>query len=152
MTDIQKLRASITPKDNFADIPKRLDRLFPQIITEMDNEDRIILFQDIEKDLEPYITLESIESPKQLYDYFFQNRNETIIIKADILTKRKNYLNILEGAVGSNPDSCDLWPIYYPNHKSFTFIGRLIILTKMKKDELRANPKYKSILRDSILV
>ena len=64
--------------------------------------------------------------------------------------KRKNYIDILEGAFCSSPDSCMLWQVNYKGEKSFKFHGRIIICTQLTREEIKKTDKLKYIARDGM--
>ncbi len=57
------------------------------------------------------------------------------------LKGEKNYLNIVQGAVCSSPDSGELWTLTYLDEKPFVFKGELILCTIKTKDEINAKKK-----------
>ncbi len=142
----------MTKRDQFKNIVNILDRLNPFIITEIDIEGNSMFLKQALATLEPYTVLEKIESPKQLFDFILENKGETILIKEDILAKRKNYLDIVQGAICSSPDSMALWSVNYRNEKSFVFKGKLILCTSKTKEEIMANKKFKMFVRDCRII
>jgi len=129
------------------------DRLSPIIITEIQKIEQQILKNEITARLEDCIFIDEIQSPKKLYQIFLENNTKTIIFqKEDVLQKRKNYIDILEGAFCSSPDSCMLWQVNYDGEKSFKFKGRIIICTELTREEIKKNEKLKYIARDGLIL
>ena len=64
----------------------------------------------------------------------------------------KNYIDILEGAFCSSPNSGDVWKVNYDGEKSFKFHGRIIICTELTKEEVKINDKLKYIARDGMKI
>lgn len=137
-----------TKVESFESMLLLLGRLFPYIITEIDKPENLSLFQKTLKSLEPYAMLENISSPKQLFDFLKEHHEDLVVIRDDVFSKRKNYLDIVQGAVCSSPDSCGLWTVYYLNKKSFVFKGEIILCTNKTQQEIKAEKKLKYFARD----
>lgn len=135
----------------FNNLKLHLGRLAPYVITEIHKTENDSLFQKTLPLLEPYITLEQIESPKFLFDFIKQHQNDLIIVTADIFSMRKNYIDVIEGAVCSSPDSMALWPVRYQN-KEFTFKGKLILCTMKTKQEIKSDSKLMYFARDCYFI
>ena len=130
---------------------KTFDRLSPIIITEIQKTEQQILLNELTARLEDCIFIDYVESPKKLYHLFLENNSKTLVFqKEDILQKRKNYIDILEGAFCSSPNSGDIWQVNYKGEKSFKFHGRIIICTQLTREELQKNDKLKYIARDGM--
>ena len=99
-----------------------LGRLSPYIITEIDKPENLSLLQKTLQGLEPYAMLENISSPKQLFDFLKEHQKDLVVIRYDVFSKRKNYLDIVQGAVCYGPDSSELWTVYYLNEKGFEWV------------------------------
>jgi CRISPR/Cas system endoribonuclease Cas6 (RAMP superfamily) len=128
-------------------------RLSPIIITEIQKTEQLILLNEITARLEDCVFIDEVQSPKKLYQIFLENNPKTIIFqKEDVLQKRKNYIDILEGAFCSSPDSGDLWQVNYDGEKSFKFKGRIIICTVLTKEEIKKSDKLKYIARDGLIL
>lgn len=142
------MKNEITKEELFEMLPICLSRLAPQVITEIGKPEIQILFQKALSTLAPYVLLEQIESPKQLFHFLKAHQDALIVVKADIFLMRKKYLDIMEGAVCSSPDSMTLWKVRYMNQPEFTFKGKLILCTNKTVDEIRNNPKWEYFARD----
>jgi hypothetical protein len=121
-------------------------RLNPVIITEIDAKKELLNYVILR--LQPAIMVTGIESPSWLYNLLNENKTASIIIQTDILRKRKNYIDILEGAVCSSPDSMQLWKVNYTGKKSFEFKGRILICTQLTRQEISKNGNLHYINRD----
>lgn len=142
----------ITRRDQFENLPHILDRLNPFVITEANDSGNSKLLKQAISSIEPYKLLEKIESPKQLFEFIQENKSQLIIITDDIFAKRKNYIDIVQGAICSSPDSMALWSVSYRNEKSFVFKGKLILCTSKTKEEIKANKKFKMFVRDCHII
>jgi hypothetical protein len=122
------------------------------IITGIGEIEKKVFVKKLSEVLDDTLHLVKIKSPKSFYDTLAQNTKRTLLISDDILSKRKNYIDLLEGAVCSSPDSCRSWEISYLDWKSFYFRGVIIILTHYFDDEIRGIPKLEYISRDCITI
>lgn len=68
----------------------------------------------------------------------------------EILSKRKEYIRLLEGAICAN-DLGKAWSVTY-NEDSFEFKGKILIANRLSKEELKNSEKLNYILRDSIVI
>jgi hypothetical protein len=125
-----------------------LDRHSPYIVTEINNHKNHLVFLKVLQRLQPYVILEHIESPKKLFNFLKEHQKELVVIKDDIFSKRKNYLDIVQGAVCSSPDSMHLWRVYYLQEKDFAFRGKIILCTNKTKQEIKSNKKFEYFYRD----
>lgn len=141
-----------TKKEKFEYLPEVLSRLSPYVITEIESAENKELYKNLLPKLEPYTILDNIENPKMLYEFLKTHKNELIIITDDIFAKRKNYRDIVQGALCSSPDSSSLWPVYYLNEPSFTFKGKIILCTDKTKKQIQAEIKYKGLVRDCVII
>ena len=132
----------------FESMSHLLGRLSPYIITKIDEAENLSLLQQTLRGLEPYVTLKNISSPKQLFDFLKEHQNNLVVIHDEIFSKRKNYLEILQGAVCSSPDSGRPWTVYYLNEKSFVFKGKIILCTYKTKEEIKGENKLEYFARD----
>lgn len=142
------MTTTFTKEELFESLPLLFGRLSPYIITEIDNPKNLSLLQKTLLSLEPYATLEQIQTPKKLFDFLKEHQKETVVIRADIFSKRKNYLDIVQGAVCSSPDSSGLWTVYYLNEKEFVFKGKIILCTSKTKQEIKSEKKFEYFSRD----
>ena len=138
----------ISKEKLFNSMPLLLDRLCPFIITEINNPNNLSMFQKVMSGLKPYVTLDHIGTPENLFDFIQEHKDELIVISDDIFSKRKNYLNIVQGAVCSSPDNSSLWKVEYLNEKGFVFKGKIILCTNKTKHEIKSNKKLEKFARD----
>lgn len=135
-----------TLSELFRFMPKWWSRLSPYII--YNSETKLSELDAISDELQPFVWLNEIESPKMLYEFLKSNNDKSIIINCEVLSKSKLYLDILEGAICSSPDSSDLWPVRYKNEKPFIFRGRILILSNSTKESITENKKLHYFARD----
>ena len=143
---------TFTKQESYKGMRFSLSRLAPYIITQIDNPENEKLFQQTLPLLGPHILLTYIASPGALYNFLSTHKNDFIIITDDVFDKRKNYLDVLEGAICSSPDSCALWPVRYLNKPEFEFTGKIILLTKKNKEEIKSNTRFEYFGRDCYFV
>ncbi len=141
------MRARLPKGEKFKFIPNSISRHTPIIISEINNPEVISLFEKTIPKVSPYITLEQIESPKQLFNFLKENNQERIIVRADIFAMRKNYLDIMQGAVCSSPDSMTLWKVCLGDD-SFTFKGEIVLCTNKTRLEIESNKRFYYFARD----
>jgi hypothetical protein len=137
-----------TKKELFKNIAPCLNRLTPHIITEINDPNILYLFHKLLPSLKPYVILEKIETPKGLFSFIKEHQHELIVLKDDIFSKRKNYIDIVQGAVCSIPDSSALWSVCYLNEKNFIFRGKLILCTTKTKEEIVNDNRFSFFARD----
>ncbi len=142
----------ITKEDVFNSIPNLLDRRRPIVITEISNPSNKSLLQKTIKKLDHYVLLEKIESPTQLFNFIKEHQQDLIIIADDVFSKRKNYLDIVQGAVCSSPDSGELWSVYYLDEKAFVFKGELILCTDRTLEEIKSKKNLSQFVRDCYFI
>ncbi len=141
-----------TINEKFEYLPKVLSRLSPYIITEIESAENKKLFKYLLPRIEPYSILENIKTPKILYEFLKEHNNELIIITDDIFAKRKNYRDIVQGALCSNQDSSELWPVRYLNEPNFTFKGKIILCTDKTAKQIQSEIKFKGLIRDCVII
>jgi hypothetical protein len=125
-------------------------RLRPVIITEVETKKELLDY--IIPRLQPAIMVTEVKSPGWLYNLLNDNKTASMIFQTEVLMKRKNYTDILEGAVCSSPDSMQLWNVNYPGKKSFTFKGRILICTLLTRQEISKNGNLHYINRDCMKI
>lgn len=125
-------------------------RLNPLILTEADIEHE--RFWDLTKFFTPAIFIHTIESPGWLYNFLKTYNDATVIFLSDLLQMRKNYIDLIEGAVCSSPESMCLWQVNYTGKASFTFKGRILICTKLTRQEIQKRKNLEFIRRDCRIV
>lgn len=133
---------------NYERLAILLSRTSPFIITEIDQADKREQVKKVLSLQGNPLVVESIPSPQALYDLLQSNRSETLVFDCEILQKRKNYLDILVGALCSSPDSAALWQISYLDYPEFTFAGSIVIFSAMTKAEIRGKKRLASTIRD----
>lgn len=141
-----------TLNEKFEYLPEVLSRLSPYVITEIGIAENKKLFKNLLSKLDPYTILDNIENPKMLFEFLKAHKNELIIIADDIFAKRKNYRDIVQGALCSSPDSSSLWPVRYLNEPNFTFKGKIILCTDKTKKQIHSEIKFKGLVRDCIII
>ncbi len=142
------MKGQITKQELLGQLTFFLSRQFPHIITDINNPTKKSTFDFSLEHLKDYFILENIESPKKLFHFIKAHQNDLIIIKLDIFSKRKNYWDIIQGAVCSSPDSGRLWMVSYLNEKSFTFHGKIILCTNKSEEEIKSDSKFEYFSRD----
>lgn len=130
----------------FQFLPRWWSRLTPYII--YNAQEKLSELEAISGILQPLIWLNEIKSPKMLFEFLKVNKEASIIINCEVLSKSKLYLDILEGAICSSPNSSDLWPVKYKNENPFNFRGRILILSNSTKESIMENKKLQYIKRD----
>jgi len=135
----------------FKNLKRRLSRFAPYVITEIHKSEYESLLKIALQDLEPYVVLENITNPKYLFEFIKSNKNELIVVKDDIFSMSKNYLDIAEGAVCSSPDSMALWPVRYKSEE-FIFKGKIILCTQKNKHEIKSDNRLKYFVRDCYFI
>lgn len=133
-------------------IPMIIGRLAPIVVTEIDKYDKIKKLEKVLTELGPHVVLNDYSTPRQLFEFLSQHRNDLVVVHSDIFTKRKNYLDIMMGAVCSSPDSGSLWTVSYLNEKAFKFKGKIIMCTTKTRDEITANKRFMYFSRDCSFV
>ena len=89
-------------------------------------------------------------SPKELVDFLKANQNRALYFEEEILSKRIEYIQLLEGAICAN-DLGKPWSVTYEGD-SFVFKGKIIIASRLSKEELKKREQLHYILRDSIVI
>lgn len=120
----------------------------PYVITEIKNVENSALLESALASLGPYTVLETISSPKQLFHFLREHQNDLIVVRADIFAMRKNCVDIMEGAVCSNPDGGGLWSVSYASELSFKFQGKLILCTNKTRQEIAKDKRFDFFSRD----
>ena len=142
------MKDTFTREELFQNVRLSLFRISPHVVTEMDKPETKQLFNQLLPTLEPYVLLEHIVSPASLYDFIQAHKNDLIIVTDDAFAKRKNYLDVLEGAICSSPDSGSLWPVRYLNRPEFYFKGRMILCTRKTRKEIKNDKRLEYFERD----
>ena len=135
-------------QEKFTSINILWSRMQPIIIC--DYEAKRKEFEALKSDLGEFIKAEEPNSPGELFTLLSENRTAAIIFSPDILRKRKNYIDILYGAVCSSTDSSNLGKVQLDGQKSFVFKGQILILTTLTREEIAKSDKLKNIDRDCL--
>ena len=146
------MKFTFTKAELYESIPLSITRLSPHVITEIDKPENERLFNQILPKFEPYVILQHIVSPRGLYNFIKSHKDDFIIITDDVFDKRKNYLDVLEGAICSSPDSCAVWPVRYRNEPEFDFYGKMILCTKKTKQAIKSDKRFEYFGRDCLFV
>lgn len=132
----------------YESLPILLSRTSPFVITEMHLPENRALFDKSLLKLEFHYQLMTLVSPYSLYSFLSEHRNDLVILEADIFQLSKAYIGIIEGAIGSSPDSGNLWTVQYLNYPEFTFKGKLILCTELSKAEIKRRKRFEFLARD----
>ncbi|WP_254527509.1 MULTISPECIES: hypothetical protein [unclassified Sphingobacterium] len=92
----------------------------------------------------------SFVSPRELFEFLKAHHQMSLYFEDEILYKRIEYIRLLEGAICAN-DLGKPWSVCY-NEDSFEFKGKILIASKLSKEELKNSEKLHYILRDSIVI
>ncbi|WFB62122.1 hypothetical protein PZ892_10560 [Sphingobacterium sp. WM] len=92
----------------------------------------------------------SFAKPKELFDFLKANQNRALYFEDEILSKRIEYIRLLEGAICAN-DLDKPWSVNYVGD-SFVFKGKIIIASRLNKEELKKREQLQYILRDTIVI
>lgn len=143
--------------DRFGALKRSLDyptsRYTPYIISACLSEEKLEHLETLKKDLEDRLIVTSaFANPKDLYLFLKTHSKAVILFEDELLSRRVEYIRVLQGAVCSNPDSANLWQVNYEGEESFTFTGTVIMTSRLTKEELQAREQLKYILRDSKVV
>lgn len=122
------------------------------ILSGLDDSNRPKMLKRVKELYPDSMVVPSQLSPKDFYFLLKSNRTATVIFDSDILSRRKEWISLLEGAVCSSPNSGDSWEVDYMNEGSFKFQGRTIVLTPKSLDEIGRNKKYEHLNRDCVVL
>jgi len=125
-------------------------RLSPIIIYDYQAKDEP--FQKAKQHFKDIVEITEIVNPLSLYRILLENQSASIIFSTDVLCRRKNYIDILQGAVCSSPDSMALWTVNYEGQKGFIFKGRILMLTNLSLEEINKKENLKYIVRDCLKI
>ncbi len=98
-----------------------------------------------------FIYCDTIISPKALFEFLKLNSSARVVFEEDLLTKRKEYIDVIAGAICSNPNTVEPWKVSY-GAESFVFKGSILVLSRLTKEELQGKVSLKYILRDSKVI
>ena len=143
--------------DRFEGLKRSLDyptsRYTPYVIADCLNEELVEYIDKLKKDLKVrLIVAPAFASPKDLYLFLKENSKAVILFEDELLSRRIEYIRVLEGAVCSSPDSANPWMVNYEGEESFTFRGTVIMTSRLSKEELNSREQLMYILRDSKII
>ena len=84
------------------------------------------------------------------HDTLKSHIKKKLILDNDAFLDKGRLLGLLEGAICSNPDSSDKWPVRLYGKEEFYFWGEVIILTTHAQSDLKGKRKYFYIWRDCL--
>ncbi len=129
-------------------LPERLSRSTPAIITQFHLPKNEELFTKNKMTIDFYekvgfsVTLNNLIQPYGLYLTFSSNPNDTIVIKEDFLYREEQgFLDIIEGAVRSTPETGTPWRVTYRDYPPILFQGNLILCTRLTEAAVRKKRK-----------
>ncbi len=133
------------------------------IIFEIDKEDRKEIFKselhktkyigfNDEQTLESEYDYRYIDdfkyTPKKLFNLLNSHNDKIIIFESDSILAKQAFINILQGAICSSPDSGSKWSVYLDSEKKFIFTGTIILLSTLSKEKFITSKKYFYLNRD----
>ena len=129
-------------------LPERLSRSTPAIITQFHlpkNEEvfkKNVLTIDFFEKVGFSVQLNNLIEPHGLYLSFQKNIKDTIIIKEDFLYRADQaFLDLVEGAVRSTPETGTPWRVTYRDYPPILFQGNLILCTRLTEAAVRKKRK-----------
>lgn len=131
----------------FANLQLPNARFTPYLFSDCCNEVRAAIYQKHKAENVDFIYCNTFNSPTQLFEYLRVNANANKVFEGDLLSKRKEYIDVLIGAICSNPSTVEPWKVSYDT-ESFVFRGSILVLSVLTKEELKAKANLKYILRD----
>ena len=102
-----------------------------------------------EKDYD-MVFIRDINNPTHLYEVLRDHNHKIIIFDTDKILKSQWYINKLQGAVCSSPNSGIRWRVLINNYKMFDFKGATLIITDMNLKEMKKKKHLEYILRDTL--
>lgn len=96
------------------------------------------------------VKVPAFASPKELVDFLKAHHNLVLYFEDEILSKRIEYIRLLEGAICAN-DLGKPWSVTYEGD-NFVFKGKIIIASRLSKEELKKREQLHYILRDCIVL
>ncbi len=129
-------------------LPERLSRSTPAIITEFHLPKNEELFTKNKMTIDFFekvgfsVTMNNLIEPYSLYLEFSINPNATIVIKEDFLYRaEQGFLDLVEGAIRSTPESGTPWRVTYRDQPPILFQGNLILCTRLTEAAVREKRK-----------
>lgn len=135
----------------FRDLQLPTARFTPYIYADCLTEERVALYLKHKNLNSTFIYCDTILSPKALFDFLKVNSSAQLVFEVDLLTKRKEYIDVIAGAICSNPNTVKPWKVSY-SAESFVFRGSILMLSRLTKEELLGEASLKYILRDSKVI
>lgn len=117
-----------------------LSRTSPFVITEFHLPEKERLLDNIELKIGYTTTINRLVQAYSLYDLLKQNADDadkTILVKMDLLKEDSGFWEILEGAMGFDPNAGKLSEVRYGHYPAFTFRGKLILCTDLTKEQIK---------------
>lgn len=145
----------ITLKDRFDSMYFNLNmpirRMTPYIVTSSLEIKRAELLAEFIQKSDGIIIAPLFYRPVDLFFFLQTNHNKIIFFEDDILSRRIEYIRVLQGAVCSGPESMDLWLVKYED-KSFEFKGSIVITSTASEEKLRQKENLRFIIRDCVMI
>lgn len=138
----------ITKQELFQSLPILLSRTNPFVITEIHLPENRQLFDKHLLKLGFHYQLMTLVSPYSLYSFLSEHQNDLVILEADIFQLPKGYIDVIQGAICSSPDSGTPWTVQYLNYPEFTFKGKLILCTELSKAQIKRRKRFEFLARD----
>ncbi|WP_160070199.1 hypothetical protein [Sphingobacterium bovisgrunnientis] len=120
------------------------------ILTDCSDEERAKYLAQFLKEQPQIIHAPAFASPKELFDFIKANQQASLYFEDEVLSKRVEYIHVLEGAICAN-DLGKPWQVKY-EIDSFEFKGKVLLACRIKKEELKKREQLKYILRDSVVI
>lgn len=120
------------------------------ILTDCLEEERARYLDHFLKEQPQIIHAPAFGSSKELFAFLKANQQAAIYFEDEILSKRIEYVRLLEGAICSN-DLGKPWRVSHET-ESFEFKGKVLIASRLSKEELKKREQLHYILRDSIVM
>ena len=140
-------------------LPERLSRSTPAIITQFHLPKNEELFMKNKLTLDFFekvgfsVQLTNLIQPYSLYLTFSTNPKDTIVIKEDFLYREEQaFLDIVEGAIRSTPESGTPWRVTYRDYPPILFEGNLILCTRLTEAAVRKKQKLNFLSESSIFI
>ncbi|MGK0366054.1 MAG: hypothetical protein ACI85O_003125 [Saprospiraceae bacterium] len=138
----------ITKQELFQSLPTLLSRTSPFVITEIHLPENRALFDRQLLKMEFHYQLMNFVSPYSLFLFLSEHQNDLVILEADIAQLSKAYIDIIQGAICSSPDSGTPWTVEYLDYPEFTFRGKLILCTELSKKDIKRRKRFANLVRD----
>lgn len=120
------------------------------ILTDCSDEERAKYLAQFLKEQPQIIHALAFASPKELFDFKKANQQASLYFEDEVLSKRVEYIRLLESVICVN-DLGEPRRVAYDT-ESFVFTGKLLIASRLNKEELKDREQLRSILRDNIVM